>query len=90
MNCPERLGKVDIVILDESESIIDQLDSHLSIEHARNFAVFQWLVETARRCIALDAFMGERSFSSLGAFAEHPAPILFITPTKMQRVILVI
>lgn len=60
---PDKIGRVDLLILDESESIIDQFDSGLSADRNGDFAVFQWLLRTARRCIALDAFMSERSYT---------------------------
>lgn len=63
---PDKLGRVDLLILDESESIIDQFDSGLSSERGRDFAVFQWLLRTAKRCIALDAFMSERTYAVIG------------------------
>lgn len=60
---PDRIGPVDLLILDESESIIDQFDSKLSADRNGDFAVFQWLVRTATRCIALDAYMSERTYA---------------------------
>jgi hypothetical protein len=63
---PDKLGPIDLLILDESESIIDQFDSGLSSDHAGDFAVFEWLARTSRKCILLDAFMSERTYSVIG------------------------
>lgn len=60
---PEILGQVDLVILDESESIIEQFNSALSGQHADDFAVFQWLIENSRKVVAMDAFLSLRTIS---------------------------
>lgn len=58
---PEIYGRVDLVVLDESESIIDQFGSSLSMHHAQDFAVFQWLIKNAKMVIAMDAFISTRT-----------------------------
>jgi len=58
---PATYGRPALVILDESESIIDQLDSGLSSEQAYDFAVFQWLIAHSESLIAMDAFLSERT-----------------------------
>jgi len=63
---PEKIGHVDLVILDESESIIEQFDSGLSKSHMLDFAVFQWLVRTSGRVIAMDAHLDERTMRVIG------------------------
>jgi len=63
---PDKIGPVDLLVLDESESIIEQFNSGLSASHTGDFAVFQWLLRTAHRCIAMDAFMTERTYAVIG------------------------
>jgi len=60
---PDKMGTVDLLIMDESESIISQFDSGLSSDSVGDFAVFQWLVRTSGRVIAMDAFLGNRTTS---------------------------
>ena len=62
----EKLGPIDLLILDESESIIEQFDSGLSANRGTDLATFRWLLQSAKRCIALDAFMTERTYAVIG------------------------
>lgn len=63
---PAVFGKVDLLIMDESESLIEQLESGLSKRAYSNMAVFIWLLEHSKKCIAMDAFLGNRTLSVLG------------------------
>jgi len=56
----------DLVVLDESESIIEQLSSGLSGEKLiENFAKFEYLIKHSKRLICMDANIGNRSFALL-------------------------
>jgi len=63
---PDKIGRVDLLILDESESIISQFESGLSGDHGGDFAVFQWLLRYSARVVALDAFLSERTCAIVG------------------------
>ncbi|MCK9607570.1 MAG: hypothetical protein M0R33_14105 [Methylomonas sp.] len=58
---PKDLEFVDMVILDEAESIIEQFAAGLSSKPAISFAVFEWLLRNAKHIIAMDAFLSERT-----------------------------
>lgn len=52
----------DLVVLDESESILAQFDSGLHRDFYAAFAVFRWLVASCRHLVCLDANLGDRTF----------------------------
>ena len=54
---------IDLLILDESESIIEQIDSGLFTNFTRSFAAFQWLLRTAGQVICMDALLGDRTYN---------------------------
>lgn len=56
----------DLIVLDESESIIAQLGSGLSRNERRVLAVFDWLLRRSSHLIALDAHLGRRTADVLG------------------------
>jgi hypothetical protein len=60
---PERWGAPALLVLDEIESIIEQLNSGLSANQMMNFAVFQWLLRMSERVIILDAHISERTYA---------------------------
>lgn len=54
---------IDLLILDESESIIEQIDSGLFTNFTKSFAAFQWLLKTASQVICMDALLGDRTYN---------------------------
>lgn len=50
-----------MVILDESESILQQLNSGLSQFESLNFTLFEQLVRSAGQLICIDAFLSQRT-----------------------------
>lgn len=56
---------ISLLILDEVESLIAQLSSGLHRHFAASFAMFEWLVKTAERVVALDANLGEPTLTLL-------------------------
>jgi hypothetical protein len=58
-----RLGKQcpDILVLDESESIIEQFSAKTFAQHNRCASVFQRLLKKADECFVMDACMKERT-----------------------------
>jgi len=63
-------ASVDLLIMDESESIIEQLDSGLDRRAAHSWSTFNWLTQYSEHVIALDANMGPRT---LQLFARREA-----------------
>lgn len=59
IKCTERYA---LVILDESESIIEQITSGLGRNRAASMAAFKWLVQTADHVICMDAGMSDRTY----------------------------
>lgn len=62
---PEAPEPVDLLILDEVESILGQFGSGLHRNLGASFAMFAWMVSTAERLIALDANLSDRTFRTL-------------------------
>lgn len=62
---PDRYKYCDLLVLDESESIIEQFDSGLSRNMSANYAVFEWLARVAKKCVVMDAFLGDRTLAVL-------------------------
>jgi hypothetical protein len=51
----------DLLILDESESIIEQLESGLSRNSSYTWAVFEWLIKYSKKIICMDAHLSRRT-----------------------------
>lgn len=57
----------DLLILDESESIIEQFSSGLTKDFSGCFAVFKWLMKNSKKVIMMDAFMSNRTYNVCNA-----------------------
>lgn len=66
---------VDLVILDEVESILEQFNSGLHRNFNAAFAMFQVMLRSARRVICMDANLGDRTFRTLARM--RPGPVHF-------------
>jgi hypothetical protein len=68
--CP---APVDLLVLDEAESVLSQFGSGLHRQFTAAFAAFQWMLRTARHVVCLDANLGDRAFRTLGRMRPaHP------------------
>lgn len=69
-----RVGEgVDLMVLDESESIFEQFGSGLLHHHGRAWAVFKWLAKHAKHVVAMDANLGDRTFTMMNTLRRaHP------------------
>lgn len=56
---------VDLLILDEIESILGQFNSGLHKRFNAAFAMFQWMLSTAGRVVCMDANIGDRTLHVL-------------------------
>jgi len=56
---------VDLLVLDEVESILSQFSSGLHKSFDLSFAVFQYLLATAARVVCMDANLSDRTFRTL-------------------------
>jgi hypothetical protein len=73
-DCSDTAEPVDLLIFDESESILAQFSSGLHQSFNEAFATFQWLLKNSRRVICLDANLSDRTFRTLArGRPEHPA-----------------
>lgn len=61
----------DLVIMDEVESILEQFGSGLHSNLSKSFAIFQWLMHTARHVICMDANLSDRTFRTLRQLRAH-------------------
>lgn len=57
----------DLLILDESESIFEQLGSGLIKNFSKAYATFEWLLRTSKHVIAMDANMTDRTYNIINA-----------------------
>ncbi len=56
---------VDLLVLDECESIFEQFDSGLLRNFSGSFAAFQWLLRYSKHVICMDAYLSNRTFNTL-------------------------
>jgi hypothetical protein len=56
---------VDLMILDEVESILAQFNSGLHKHFNAAFAMFQWMMRTARHVVCMDANLSDRTYRTL-------------------------
>jgi hypothetical protein len=56
---------IDLLILDEVESIMAQFNSGLHKNLNKSFAMFSWMVRTARHVVCMDANIGDRTYTML-------------------------
>jgi hypothetical protein len=64
---------IDLLILDEVESILAQFNSGLLRRFNEAFATFRWMIETAGRVICMDANVGDRTLHVLEEMRpKHP------------------
>ena len=61
--------KCGLLVLDESESIYEQLSSGLSDKEIANMVNFKALVRASQRVIAMDAYLQERTIELTERFA---------------------
>jgi len=59
---------IDLLILDEVESVLGQFSSGLHRSFSDSFTVFQWLLGTAKRVICMDANLSDRTYRMLLKF----------------------
>jgi hypothetical protein len=57
----------DLLILDESESILEQLGSGLSKNFSKSYATFEWLLKYSKHVIAMDANLTDRTYNTINA-----------------------
>jgi hypothetical protein len=58
---------IDLLILDECESIFEQLNSGLFKNFRDAYAKFHFMLRTARKVICMDAYMSDRTYNILDA-----------------------
>jgi len=56
---------IDLLVLDEVESILSQFNSGLHKNFNANWAMFEWMLRTARKVVCMDANVGDRTFRTL-------------------------
>lgn len=61
---------IDLLILDECESIFSQFDSGLHKNFNTSFAVFMWMFKNAKHLICLDANVSERTLNMVQKYRE--------------------
>jgi hypothetical protein len=72
---------IDLLILDESESIFSQLGSGLHKNFNASFAMFIWMLTHAKHVICMDANLSDRTYNILTKFRDDP---IFFHHNKYQ------
>jgi hypothetical protein len=67
-------GGCGMLVLDESESIYEQLSSGLSDKEIANMVNFKTLVRASQRVVAMDAYLQERTLELTERFAQNLKP----------------
>jgi hypothetical protein len=62
----------DLVIMDESESIIEQIDSGLARNHGDAIAKFVAIIRYSKRIIAMDAHLSDRTYHIINKLRIEP------------------
>jgi len=65
---------VDLLVLDEVESILGQFESGLHRHFNADLAMFRWMVATAGRVICMDANVSDRTHATLADLRAHAPP----------------
>ena len=68
--------KIDLLILDEIESILSQFNSGLHKNFNAAFAMFQWMLKTSKNVICMDANISDRTYNTLAKIRPN-FPIFF-------------
>ena len=76
---------IDLLILDEVESILDQFNSGLFKYFNASFTMFQWMMKTAKYVICMDANVCDRTYYILRKF--RPQFDIFFHKNTFQRAI---
>jgi hypothetical protein len=73
LKMPLRPEPVDLLVLDEVESVLAQFSSNLHKHFTAAFAIFKWMLATARHVVCMDANLGTRTFRTLARMRPaHP------------------
>ena len=56
---------VDLLVLDEVESILEQFSSGLHKNFSSSFAAFEWMIRSAKHLVCMDANLSPRTFEVL-------------------------
>jgi hypothetical protein len=67
---------IDLLVMDEVESILSQFSSGLHKHFNAAFAIFQWMMKTAKHVVCMDANISDRTYEMLRRFRPH-APAFF-------------
>ena len=70
-------GHYDIVVLDESESILSQFQSGNVRSLSMAFAKFESIIRNSMKTICMDAFMGERTVEVINKIRKKPFKITY-------------
>jgi len=79
--------KPDLLVLDESESIIEQLGSGLSKQFAVMFAKFKWLIKYSAHVILMDANLGDRTFDVVTKIRGPTAGLAPFVPSDPRKML---
>ncbi len=63
---------VDLLVLDESESILEQFDAKLAKNFNMVWENFRWLVKYAKNVVCMDAGMSSRTYTALNVIRNKP------------------
>src|SRR3984893_8149172 len=66
---------IDLLIIDESESILSQFSSGLHKHFSSSFATFKWMMNTAKHVVCMDANLGDCTYNTVQRMRPSP-PIL--------------
>jgi hypothetical protein len=67
-------GTVDLLILDEVESILAQFNSGLHRNFSAAFAMFQWMMANAQHVVVMDANLSDRTWAVLADMRPQSPP----------------
>lgn len=73
----------DLLIMDECESIFDQINSGLFSNFSHSYAAFEWLLKYSKHVICMDAYLSQRTYKILTLHRSIPG--LFLHKNTFKR-----
>ena len=72
LHCVSTTKPIDLLIIDESESVLSQFSSGLHKHFSPSFAAFKWMVKTAKHVVCMDANLGNWTYNTIKRMRPSP------------------
>lgn len=76
------IAPIQLLVLDEVESILDQFNSGLHKKFSASFAIFEWMVRTAQHLVCMDANLGSRTLEIIKRLRGNDSALIHLNTFK--------